>query len=74
MSAEDPAEPAAPENFTCPHCQKEIEAAEIARWNAGQMGKKGGAVKSKKKAASSAENGKKGGRPKKIKPSAETQD
>jgi len=27
-----------PENFICPHCQKEIEAAEIARWNVGQMG------------------------------------
>jgi len=55
-----------PENFVCPHCLKEIEAAEVNRWNAGQMGKKGGSATSDKKAKSSAENGKKGGRPRKA--------
>ena len=44
----------------CPHCGKEINAAAL-------MGAKGGSVKSEKKAASSAENGKKGGRPRKNK-------
>jgi len=29
----------APDNFVCPHCQKEIEAAEVNRWKAGQVGK-----------------------------------
>jgi len=43
-----------PENFICPHCQKEIEAAEVNRWKASQVGR----VKSDKKARSSAENGK----------------
>jgi len=28
-----------PDNFVCPHCQKEIEAAEVNRWKAGQVGK-----------------------------------
>ena len=56
------AEPVATsDNFTCPHCQKEIEAGEIARWNAGQMGKKGGSVKSEKKTAAVRKNAKLGG-------------
>ncbi len=36
------------------------------RWMAAQLGRTGGSVKSEKKAASSAENGKKGGRPRKA--------
>lgn len=46
----------------CPHCGKKINVE-------AEMGRKGGSVKSEKKAASSAENGKKGGR----KPSANKQ-
>jgi len=37
------------------------------RWMAAQMGKKGGTVSTKQKAAAARENGKKGGRPKKVK-------
>jgi len=47
------------ENFTCPHCGKEIEAAKVNSWKAKQVGSN----TSEKKATSSAENGKKGGRP-----------
>ena len=36
-------------------------------WMAAQMGKKGGTVSTKQKAAAARENGKKGGRPKKVK-------
>jgi len=62
------AEPVATsDNFTCPHCWKEIEAAEVNRWKASQVGR----VKSEKTAAAARENGKKGGRPRKPKPDAE---
>ena len=46
--------------FLCPHCGKEIQAALLNSWKASQVGR----VTSEKKAASSAENGKNGGRPK----------
>jgi len=52
------------EKFLCPHCGKEIEEAGINRWKASQAGR----ATSSKKAASSAENGKKGGRPKIYQP------
>ena len=65
-----------PENFVCPHCRKEIEAAEIVAAAASLMGRMGGKKggKSEKKAVSSRENGKKGGSAtsdKKAKSSAE---
>jgi len=50
------------ENFICPHCGKEIEAAKIHSWKAKQVG----SATSEKKAISSAENGKLGGRPTKY--------
>lgn len=45
----------------CPKCGTEIKLSLIAE----EMGKKGGAVKSKEKAKSSSQNGKLGGRPRK---------
>jgi len=41
----------------------EEKAQEFERLSAASLGRKGGSVKSEKKAASSRENGKKGGRP-----------
>ena len=89
LCMDNAAEPVATsDNFTCPHCWKEIEAGEIVAAAASLMGKKGGAVKSEKKTAgarkggaaksnaktaASRENGKKGGRPRKPKPDAESQ-
>jgi hypothetical protein len=43
------------ENFSCPHCGKEIEAAEVSSWRASQLGK----ATSEKKAAAARENAKK---------------
>jgi len=31
MTEKEPAEPAVPKNFACPHCQKEIGAAKASR-------------------------------------------
>jgi len=68
-------EPAAPENFVCPHCQKEIEAAAIIATAASLMGKKGGKkggkATSEAKAAAARINAKKP-RPRKPKPDTET--
>ena len=51
----------APENFVCPHCQKEIEAAEIVAAAASLMGKMGGSAKSDRKTVAVRDNGRMGG-------------
>jgi len=62
MATKEAAEPvAATDNFVCPHCQKEIEAAKIVAAAASLMGKKGGSVKTERKIAGARKGGKLGG-------------